>query len=431
MATEKWYLDTIQLESVTITDNFSISIAKYSILYKKGPNLEKMGLDERSIKIHLFFKGLRYGEHKDFIDILSGTEINSHELQHPVWGRLIGCVENVSITYDERQRCAEIDLTFIVEGDSIGGLSGDIPISIARNVEDSFLTGQQSIQDSGANALIEDTGADSGIVGESDIDKTVSLLDQFTTVSQATRNYLQQIDLAIETCSNWYADVITSPSNFTSTIEFGAKLPGVFVSAVVAALDRTAEAKKDVSDSPATVLSNLRASYTEFIALFNNDAYPAKDLVEQVAAVHYGLIVANYYDVDNANAMRLKTVEASPLFTVLGDRVIADEPPQIMTITDLEYSVRDAREFLQRAIDLNRDAAESFKRIAYLLLTHVENVRLQREKIITVNVDTEMPLLLIMKRNGLPEAYVDRILSINPDIVNPNFVKGRVNLYAR
>ena len=99
-----------------------------------------------------------------------------------------------------------------------------------------------------------------------------------------------------------------------------------------------------------------------------------------------------------------------------------------MNVREIETTLYVAREMILTAVVLSRQN-ESLKKTARLLLQHVNIIKLERERIIRITLDNEMPLHLVCLKYGLPCQAAERILAIN-NISNPNFVSGSIDIYA-
>jgi prophage DNA circulation protein len=73
---------------------------------------------------------------------------------------------------------------------------------------------------------------------------------------------------------------------------------------------------------------------------------------------------------------------------------------------------------------------QSLKRMARSLLEHVNTVKLERDRIITIVLDNTRPLHLVCLKYGLPYNMSDRLLSINQGIRNPSFTSGEIQIYV-
>lgn len=426
-----WILDGVDLPVVDVQDDFSAAVAKHAFPYRNAQELEYLGVEERTIKINCLFFGARYDEHKGFIRAILSAKTASHELSHPDFGILHGSIQNVGSGYDERKEHVSVSITFVVEGDGDGEV-GLFPVisSVKADTEQAFIDGQETLQESFDATLASDIGSEAGDMVETEIDDTQTLLEQFLTVSQTARDYVEEIDDAIAICEGYLYSVTAPADSILNTIDYGTLLPGRFVGAVNEALDRICAAEGDSTISPRHYLENLESAYVAFEALFSNKAFNASDQVSDAVAMRYALDCGRVYDADNGNSLALAAIEDMPAFDVSGKRIIADDAPEIMTIDDLEETLYAAREMLQQAIDRDREYADQYKEMAKILLDHVEIMRLNRERIVIRNVPTEMPLHAVCMRYGLPAGYADRILAINPGIRNPSFVKGDIRMYA-
>jgi hypothetical protein len=84
---------------------------------------------------------------------------------------------------------------------------------------------------------------------------------------------------------------------------------------------------------------------------------------------------------------------------------------------------------LAAAVEVARDM-DDLKKMAAALLTQVNTVRLEREKMVTVTLDNPLPLHLVCLKYGLPYADAERLIKVNR-IARPNAVSGEVSIYVR
>ena len=426
---EQWIIDGIILDTLEpIRDSFTLAIAQYKIPFQRGSKLKNMGLDDRSIAIKCIFMEERYTEHKSFVDRMAATM--DHELNHPVWGLLKGSIISCVIGYDDKESTAEIDLTYLVAAEDKPESLIFLPTTISWAIEERYAEAQTRQMDRLIEDLTDSVGSEAAEIVSAEVDPDLTLLEQFTSVSLAARNYIAEIDAAIARCEATLAGIEISSSSYINTIDFGTGLPGRLVAAMARVCERLCQGGITLADSPKSWLTNLDAAYSGFRALFANDLFPAADQMLHSQTVRYSLETAYQYKIDNDNALALRQIETEHPFDIMGRRVNTETAPGIMTINDLDETLYTARSLLQQCIDINRSSAWTFKRIAEALFIQVQETRLQRMRIIAVSVETVMPLHLICVKNGLPISMADRILSINPRIKNPNAVSGEVSLYA-
>jgi C4-type Zn-finger protein len=100
-----------------------------------------------------------------------------------------------------------------------------------------------------------------------------------------------------------------------------------------------------------------------------------------------------------------------------------------MSVRELERSLTGVRETLQEAIDLARDQ-QALKAMARQLLEHVNQVKLERDRMLTIALDNPMPLHLVCLQQGVSYRQASRLLAVN-NIPQPNFTAGEVTVYGR
>jgi hypothetical protein len=128
-------------------------------------------------------------------------------------------------------------------------------------------------------------------------------------------------------------------------------------------------------------------------------------------------------------AQRL-ALEAAAIYTADQQASLdGDSDFQVMNIRELEDTLAIVRARIEAAVEIARDM-DSLKIMAAALLTQVNSVRLQREKMIKVTLDNPMPLHLVCLRYGLPYTDAERLVKVN-NIKQPNFTDGEVSVYAR
>ena len=174
-------------------------------------------------------------------------------------------------------------------------------------------------------------------------------------------------------------------------------------------------------------INNLITSYNNLVNLFPAGSSMAKQVLNG-AAFQLAVQAATVYAADQAQRLIYDSVVKIQSFDALGNYTNPDPLPDIMTVNDLENTLAAVRTFIQEAVDQSRQL-ESLKAEALVLLNHVDTIKLQREKIVQIQVNNPTPLHLILLDNNIPYNEADHIMSIN-SIDNPNFTRGAVNIYA-
>ena len=126
--------------------------------------------------------------------------------------------------------------------------------------------------------------------------------------------------------------------------------------------------------------------------------------------------------------------DAAKTTTLQGNRLAHPSlrlPPalQVMNIRELEETLAVVRTRIETAVESAREI-DSLKTMAVALLSHVNHVRLEREKMMTVTLDNPMPLHLVCLKYGLPYRDAERLIKVN-NIRQPNFTGGEVAVYVR
>jgi hypothetical protein len=238
-----------------------------------------------------------------------------------------------------------------------------------------------------------------------------------------------QYAAALEAQVNATASAVTNPSNSAlATATFSGTLPGRLAKCFAQAAERIAWPLAQLS-SARSAISGMRTAFTDFIlslASYPGElVYTARFACAQRLALEGALQFAS----DELTRTRYRKRETGASFDARGNYQGAAPLPAVMTVAEIEDSLADIRTLLQAAVNDNREA-DTLKAQARVLLEHANQIKVEREKIVAVELDNSMPLHLVCLRNGLPYNYADRLLSIN-SIKATNFTAGTVNIYAR
>jgi len=217
-------------------------------------------------------------------------------------------------------------------------------------------------------------------------------------------------------------------NSLISTITYGLKLPGRVIGSIAKMVDRFVSLYKTVTTAPSRFMRNLRSAVDNLISKFGFSSSIQKHL--RVAVATQGAqAVAQYYATDETQRQKLRTLEKQTTFDTLGRYLNPPVAEPVYTVNELEDSVYITRDMLQEAIDCDGGRnITSLKTMARILIDHVSNIKLEREKIITVSLDNPMPLHIVCLRYGLDYHYADRIIAIN-SIPRPNFTSGSLQIY--
>jgi hypothetical protein len=452
------YLDDIPLELETIEDNFSKSIARYEYPYVDGADLEDMGERARTVRLRCYFFDNEiqetYDNHKVLIDYLKKR--NFFELDHPVYGVINGKVDSVSVRFDDRIRTAEVDLSFIEQGRDYAG-SGPVQ-DVEASAESSFLAGIGEQTDQAA--------ADYAAYG---FDTVIELDPQLPIAAQlSVPAYLREMSREVDGYLHFFAaqaSAVTQPANsLTATLTFASTLPARTIGILTASVERVARLYDAETQFPDRYLRSLDGAMLKLESAldgFNPStsavrdifipgnplqlitaaplfpsrsaaALSAKELIRKhlviACAQRLALEAAYCYAADENERRLARRSEGLASFDVLGRYLNPPKGAPYMNARQLEDSLAMVRTRLQGAVGLSR-SLESLKAAALDLLTHVSTVKLERERIVQVQIDTPLPLHLVCLKYGLPYSYAERVASLNPQLANPNQVYGALQIY--
>lgn len=434
-------LDGIELEMETVEDEFSKSIARYEYPYADGADLEDLGQKARSVRLRCYFWDddaghLTYNGHIRLVNHLAST--GQSELIHPKYGVMRGCVEQITVRHDDRLMTAEVDITFVEQ------MRGEIsPVEhqdAESGVEGDFDAGQAEQEDEFALDAAEIMGAEKGFVYQA-LDAAEGIYEQFAGLTLAAREFIREIDQYVTMFQAVVTELINPVNSLLATVSYSVSLPGRVIGPIALAVERTACLYDSLRTSPGRFVSSLELAFdaleaaTEgFSSNTSQTGTAARAMVIKhlriAAAQRIALEAAYLYKEDETNRRKVRRTEQTKSFDVLGRYIGTAETVQVMNVRELESSLAVVRGMIQAAVDEAR-SVRSLQSMARRLLEHVYTVKLEREKIIEIELDNPLPLHLVCLRYGLPYNYAERIRSINPSLADPNFTTGRVAIYVR
>jgi prophage DNA circulation protein len=407
-------------------DRFTPSIARYEYPNADGADLDNLGQNARTTRVKALFwddggKHLTYDTHRE---LLLAIDIRTlKDFIHPKYGKLKGEIENIDVSFDDRKRCASVEFDFV---EQMRGTVEAVPIvDVQAAVEQAFIDGQAEAQALFEADAVTELGPEAPALLAQNLDPERSLLEQFSGLSKVAMGYVARVN-SLEQQLNATLNAVANPANsLLSTIKFATNLPGRILGSVARCVERYARLYDGLKSAPAAFLRSLQSG------MLTLEASVGFGPTIRIAAAHrVGLECANLYDVDQKNRQLLTRQEQTATFDKLGNYAEPDQVATIMTIQEIEATLAITRQLLQDAVTRDREA-QAPKSMARKLLEHADQVKLEREKLITITLDNPLPLHLLCQMRGLSASYAPRILAVNPQITNPNAVSGEVTVYAR
>jgi len=263
-----------------------------------------------------------------------------------------------------------------------------------------------------------------------DLELDLSMLEQITgqipNLSMKALGYLKEIDSFVSGLGGMLPEISNPTNSLLAMISFPNTLGGITIGTIARTMERYVVLFDSLRTAPTRFLSSLKSSFNSIDGL-----YPKFAKHTRIAgAQRRGLEAAYIYREDETRRQQVRKLEKVKSFDALGNYVKPEPVEPIMPINEIESTLADVRTDIQSSVDDSRQT-QSLKDMAVTLLTHVNSIKLEREKIVSVELDNEMPLHLVCLEHGLPYNYAERVHSINR-IKNPNFTpSGEVRIYAR
>ena len=456
-------LNGFPLQIETISDGFSKAIARYEFPYKDGAQLEDMGQKARTVRFRCYFwdgaGNETYDEHIDFINSLATQTL--FEFVHPKYGPIKGCVETVSVTQDDRERCAEVDIEFVENLRGTTQTMQDYPAQdVQASCEDAFSACiLQTIAAFGAEAMYF-LGAEASTVVTTVLDTAAAIEGQFTGLSMSAYSFVGAVASAITALDATLPSVSNSTTSLLAATSFASTLPGMLVQAIAKCCERYILWRQGIETSQTNWSSTISADFTALIATFtaSTTSNPAAvrvntatlpKLIWMQAASASALELASIYTTDQANWTTAQQNQLENAFDILGNYVYPDVAgAQLMTQVDLQQTLSDVRTIIQTAIDFARandvppscaassaegagSSLDSLKQSALALQVQVESEILQREALIEVTLPNPVPLHLVCLMYGLPYNTAEQLWAVNRKngLCNPNVASGPIWVY--
>lgn len=421
-------LDDIWLEIETLDDQFESAIARHEFPFKDGALLENMGQKARTVTMRCYFwddgQHQTYDDHVKLINHL--RDKNLFELVHPMYGSMTGMIERVNVRADDRQMTAEVDITFVenLRQDISEFRYEDVESAADQTVIDTQDEQVAQFEDAARAAL----GSEAARIVAQELAPELGILEQFNNVSLKARLWLKQVDTAVIAFQAAANDVAQPANSLISTIAFGTNLPGRVIGSLARLADRYVALYTSTTTAPSRFLLNLQTAMDNLTETSELPAFLLPRLRVGVA-IQGSAAVAHSYATDEQQRQVLRRLEKQSTFDTLGRYLNPAQAEPVYTINELEASLFACRNALQTAVERdNGRSVPSLKVMARLLLDHVNTIKLEREKIITIELDNPMPLHIVCLRYGLDYHYAERITAINT-IPQPNFTGGSLQIY--
>lgn len=416
----KCKLDDFELDIETLDERHEKALVRHEFPGRDGADLEALGMGARVLTLRAHFLDAHIDDVEAFLWWIRQDEEN--ELTHPIFGTVRGRVESSSVRWTDADD-AEVDITFVEQYHEED--SEYVPNVLVQG-ENGFAVGQVQLMAQYAEDLQSELGADGLTVLGQTLAEGQSVLSQVLgKVGWVARQAISRLDSTLNVLTATLDTVANPADSVVSTIEYGTNLPGRVLGTVARTVERYAIAAATVASAPSRFVDSMQSGLLALEA----SAEPLSKYIAACGALHTGIVIARMFDEDETRRDAVRAAEATPAFDVLGNRVRTGTTPEIYSATELETALAAYMTLTQAAVDLNRSSG-ALKSMAGHLVDHVSRIKLERQRIRQVTIKGTQPLHLICHNLGLGYEAAERVLAINPQIKNPNFVEGVISVYA-
>jgi hypothetical protein len=397
------------------------SIVEYEVPFADGAILDDMGVKARRFQIKTIWRRENYEAYPFFLEHVKLDRLNS--FVHPDLGLIRGRIRSASVARDDRL-CAEIDIEFIEDANPDAAPAYDPPL--VANLEDGFNKSSAALMDSAAAEL----GA-AGIDPSAEIDPEKPISEQVPARTVSARALVARIEMSVAALRGAFDTVLNPVESAVGMFSYGLSLPGAMIGAVARAAERAALVAGGAANAPVMFAASLRGNVSRLLA-----AVPAMAGQITVAAANIAALVAGeIFAADESRKAVLRRIEDAPQWRPDGTRADTPPAPRVLTAGELDESLGRIREMIFDGAAAARalgcaPAVPVLARQAAELARYVNAVKLERDRMISVEAEDATPLHLICLRHGLPYSYADRICTIN-SFRNPTFCVGQVRVYER
>lgn len=443
-------LDNYRLRLEYCRDARAQSVVEHEMVGRDGAMLEAQGMKARRCSFRAWFWKDTFSQFREFVDYV-GEKNRALTFVHPQWGLVYGKIVSTTEHHNDLVNGVAVDCEFVE--DALSDLTDQLSPLVVPTVESSYVTGQATQMARWAASVRTRLGASVGTLLSAVVDPLTLIREQFVGVSVLARDFVNEVDTFVSTLDAAATDITAPATSVINAVSFGTDLPGRVIGSVARAVDRYAESFAEISGSPALFansfsnsIAQLKKSFDSFddgVSSYTTRNYATdttttvtrpnnryKDEIDVAAALQAGVWMAHAFEADEQSRDAMRKNEGVSVFDKAGRVVVKRETAEILTVDDMEKALFSAREMISTALLVNPDMRE-LNDIAAALLIYVNEQKIERDRVITVDISTPMPLSSVCLRYNLPYTYMARLMSLNPQITNPNFVLGDTRIYVR
>ena len=220
------------------------------------------------------------------------------------------------------------------------------------------------------------------------LDAGQGLLTQMQGFTSTTRAAVAEVEKYLSAAEATANEVVSPVNSLQATLTYGQALPGRILGSLSGVLERTARLYDSLWNYPSQFINKLNLAFSDLEGSYQDLADGATSPAGQSA----GSVMRDHLSLACASAWRWRRLLYMQRMTAR-QKMPKSPDVEVMTINELEATLAVVRTRLAAAVTIARDV-DSLKAMSAALLTQVNHVRLQREKMITVVLDNPIPLHL-------------------------------------
>jgi hypothetical protein len=410
-------LGTFYLNVVSIREENEYGVISHEIPFSKRNVVQNTGRKTRSFRVSCVFyenpaaeigwvPGFgnvpNYQNYTTFKKEIDDTGDNRTVFVHPDFGALNGNVKNISAIRNDQIKRVNVEFTFWEELSLVNIIKEK---SIRQKVNNQFRFATSTIIDTLGSAI------------------DIAQNDPFDVID----NIEARLETFIDELNKVKSTIVEAADSIINTIDYGTSLAGRVIKAVNEALERVVQSFIAIRNFPASFINDIIASFRETVAIFDTDSIEAQ-YVTIMSATRISVEAAEAYYQDDTNREKFKNLETQNTFDYNGKYIGGEEIPELMTLFELENTLGNVRQFIDDAVQIDRLSTANMREQAVELQNFVDEIKLEREKIIQVEQPVETSIFTITNEYNGNYQIAERDLKLNPEIQNPNFVSGTINI---
>ncbi len=432
-------LDNFQLSIFDITDNVRDSLIKHEFINRNGALMVDMGKGPRTIKFKTYWYGVAtsvgntssfqldtannyvYAQHIRFLDLLE--ENNSHTFIHPKYGATTVRVDNFNIKHDDRLNYVEIDVELIE--DIININNGALPANFSNPSTWAYVNNSAI---AAATSAIQQSSSFSGILSKT-FSSLKTVLSQVQGASNSVRVFAASVDSNLAAFNKLISDLVTPITSISSSVNNLLDLPTLIANSLSSGVEAILSAAS-VANTGNYYVSSALNSFSKIGQVWSGSAAPI--MSPMWLSLSAGKLMNGFsptVTTDTNARQAIVTALGTTSFDSAGNLVNTNSPiVNVMTQAQLKQAMNQLRRYTNIAINANI-SDYSLRESLRGLQNYVNQIQIQLLTTKTITV-SEQPLFCVLQALGQDYKNIERILALNPQITNPNFVSGQVTVYV-